>query len=205
MDEVNFESLVHNLSNKLQATTSGMLSTSNSADLLSISPIFGKQSTFDTQSLDESIVSATTEDDLIKGIRNINYDISYDLDSPENSQADEIAQIRKYSSFVTKEPSQNLEPSSSLTMSRSDLEEFDPLLMKEKTFLLPTDESMNKSLIECDDDSPNALNLLDQPIQPFKNPLSDYKGISSQIASSKIQTISCETGQHQHQSAKNQK
>jgi hypothetical protein len=198
MDEVNFESLVHNLSDKLQSNQSGLLSTSNSADLLSISPIFGKQSTFDSQSLDESIVSATPEDDLIKGIRNINYDISYDLDSPENSLAEEIAQIRKYSSLVNQVTS--IEPSS-LTMSKSDLEEFDPLLIKEKAFVPQSDDAMNKSLI--DDDSPNALNLLDQPIQPLKNPLSEYKGISSQIASSKIQTISCETGQHQ--SAKNQK
>lgn len=204
MDEVNFESLVHNLSDKLQANVSGMLSTSNSADLLSISPIFGKQSTFDSQSLDESIVSATPEDDLIKGIRNINYDISYDLDSPENSLAEEIAQIRKYSSLVNQVPplaSTNIQPTSSLKMSKSDLEEFDPLLIKERAFIPQTDDSMHKSLI--DDDSPNALNLLDQPIQPLKNLLSEYKGISSQIASSKIQTISCETGQHQ--SAKSQK
>lgn len=199
MDEVNFETLVHNLSDKLQANPSGMLSTSNSADLLSISPIFGKQSTFDSQSLDESIVSATPEEDLIKGIRNINYDISYDLDSPENSLAEEIAQIRKYSSLVSQAPAQ---PSTS-TSNRFDLEEFDPLLIKEKAFMPLPDDNMTKSLTLIDDDSPNALNLLDQPIQPLKNPPLEYKGISSQIASSKIQTISCETGQHQ--GANNQK
>lgn len=205
MDEANFESLVHNLSDKLQSNATGFLSTSNSADLLSISPIFGKQHAFDSQSLDESIVSATHDDDLIKGIRNINYDISYDLDSPENSLAEEIAQIRKYSGLVAQVPVQQLavtstEPSS-MKMSRSDLEQFDPLMIKERAFIPHSDDSMTKSLI--DDDSPNALNLLDQPIQPLKNPFAEYKGISSQIASSKIQTISCETGQHQN--AKNQK
>jgi Rab5 GDP/GTP exchange factor len=197
MDEMNFESLVHNLTDKLQSNQSGMLSTSNSADLLSISPIFGKQSAFDTQSLD-SLMAGTPDDELIKGIRNINYDINYDI-SPENSLAEEI---RKYSSIVNQLPSP-MPPSAaatsstaaSMTMSRSDLEEFDPLLIREKAFMPLPDESMNKSLI--DDDSPNALNLLDQPIIPLKNPLA--KGISS------IQAISCETGQQQQQQLQSSK
>lgn len=206
MDEVNFDSLVHNLTDKLQANAAGSLSTSNSADLLSISPIFGKKSTYDTQSLD-SLMAATPDDELIKGIRNINYDINYDIDSPENSLAEEIAQIRKFTSLVSQVP-QQVQPllapgTSSMTMSRSDLEEFDPLLSRAPVFLPQSEECMNKSLI--DDDSPNALNLLDQPIMPMKNPLSEYKGITSQ--SSNIRAISCETGQQQqlHHSAKHPK
>lgn len=196
MDEANFDSLVH----KLQANAAGSLSTSNSADLLSISPIFGKQSTFDTQSLDSLMMAATPSDDeLIKGIRNINYDISYDIDSPENSLAEEIAQIRKFTNLVSHKPTtqqqqQSAAGTSSMTMSRSDLEEFDPLLSKNLFPQQQADECMQKSLI--DDDSPNALNLLDQPIMPMKNPLSEYKGITSQ--SSNIRAISCETG-HQQQ------
>lgn len=199
MDEVNFDSLVHNLTDKLQANTAGSLSTSNSADLLSISPIFGKQKTFDTQSLD-SLMSATPDDELIKGIRNINYDISYDIDSPENSQAEEIAQIRKFTSLVGHHVPQQQQPqsASSMTMSRSDLEEFDPLLSRAAP---QPEECMNKSLI--DDDSPNALNLLDQPIIPMKNPSAEYKGITSQ--SSNIRAISCETGHQQQMSAKHPK
>lgn len=199
MDEVNFDSLVHNLTDKLQANTAGSLSTSNSADLLSISPIFGKQKTFDTQSLD-SLMSATPDDELIKGIRNINYDISYDIDSPENSQAEEIAQIRKFTSLVGHHVPQQQQPqsASSMTMSRSDLEEFDPLMSRAAS---QPEECMNKSLI--DDDSPNALNLLDQPIIPMKNPSAEYKGITSQ--SSNIRAISCETGHQQQMSAKHPK
>ncbi len=187
MDEVNFDSLVHNLSDKLQSTPYGTLSASNSADLLSISPIFGKQSIFGE--------SSASEDDLIKGIRNINYDISYDLDSPENSLAEEIAQIRKYSGLVAQVPLEE----TSMKISKSDLEEFDPLIIREReAAVIQSTASKGKSLI--DDDSPNAaLNLLDQPIQPLKS-IGEYKGISSQMASTKIQTISCETGQ---QSTKN--
>jgi hypothetical protein len=189
MDETNFESLVQNLSDTLQMSTtahgtSGMLSTSNSADLLSISPIFGKPSVFDS--------AITPDNDLIKGIRNINYDISYDIDSPENSLAEEIAQIRKYTNLVT----QNTESTSTatMTMSKSDLEEFDPLMMREQrsTNVLKEADSLTKSLI---DDSPDAPSLLEQPLMPIKsNLLAEYKGLSSQ--SSRIQTISCETGQH---------
>lgn len=194
MDVTNFDSLVQNLSDTLQmgATahgTSGMLSTSNSADLLSISPIFGKPSVFDSQSIDESAI--TPDNDLIKGIRNINYDISYDIDSPENSLAEEIAQIRKYTNLVT----QIAEPTTStMTMSKSDLEEFDPLMLKERssTNVIKEADNLTKSLI---DDSPDAPSLLDQPLLPIKsNPMAEYRGLSSQ--SSRIQTISCETGQH---------
>lgn len=202
IEETNFETLVQNLSETLQMShvqASGMLSTSNSADLLSISPIFGKSSVFDTQSLvslDESI--ATPDDELIKGIRNINYDISYDIDSPENenSLAEEIAQIRKYTNLV-----KQITPvkSEGMTMSKSDLEEFDPLMIREReatTTMAQRRETdnLNKSLIDI---SPDA-DLLEQPLQPIKsamiNVMAEYKGISSQ--SSKIQTISCETGQN---------
>lgn len=172
-----------------------MLSTSNSADLLSISPIFGKPNVFDAPSLDESM--NTTDDDLIKGIRNINYDINYDIDSPENSLAEEIAQIRKYTNLVTQISVPQPAEASGMTMSKSDLEEFDPLVLRERAEASAVTtqrevDNLTKSLI---DDSPDAAtSLLDQPLLPIKsiNPLANYKGLSSQ--SSQIQSISCETG-----------
>lgn len=176
LDESNFDSLVKNLSDKLQMNqtqVSGMLSTSNSADLLSISPIFGK--TFDAQSLDES-TSMPADEDLIRGIRNINYDIDFS-DSPENSLAEEIAEIRKYSSFASEVSKSN---GSGVTMSKSDLEEFDPLMSRERQETV--ESNLTRSLI---DDSPNDL-LLDDPLLP------NYRGFSSQLP---ITSISCETGQ----------
>lgn len=151
-----------------------MLSTSNSADLLSISPIFGK--TFDSQSLES--ISTPADDDLIRGIRNINYDIDFS-DSPENSLAEEIAEIRKYSGII-KEVEENT--GGGVKMSKSDLEEFDPLMSKEKQE--PAETNLTRSLI---DDSPNDL-LLENPLLPSI----DYRSFSSQLP---ITSISCETGQ----------
>lgn len=157
-----------------QEQTSGMLSTSNSTDLLSISPIFGKP--FDTQSL--------ADDDLTRGIRNINYDIDFS-DSPENSLAEEIAEIRKYSCIKTTEVSNEGESSGGMAMSKSDLEEFDPLMTKYKVTEVSAEDNLTRSLI---DESPNDL-LLEDPLLPMRN---DYRGFSAQT--SKIQSISCETG-----------
>lgn len=190
LDDSNFDSLVKNLSNTLNMsqTQVGMLSTSNSADLLSISPIFGRP--FDTQSLDESNITST-DDELIRGIRNINYDIDFS-DSPENSLADEIAEIRKYSS-VTNETtsSSHAEGPSGITMSKSDLEEFDPLMSKDKETpkLVIAPQNTTRNLI---DESPNDL-LLEDPLLPI-----NYLGFSSQT--SRIQSISCETGNNSNQS-----
>jgi hypothetical protein len=178
VDESNFDSLVKNLSDKLQmnqAQASGLLSTSNSTDLLSISPIFGK--TFDAESIDS--LSTPADDDLIKGIRNINYDIDFS-DSPENSLAEEIAEIRKYAGIAS-EVAKTTE-GGGVTMSKSDLEEFDPLMSKDKQE--PLENNLTRSLI---DDSPNDL-LLENPLLPLRN---DYRGFSSQLP---ITSISCETG-----------
>ncbi|KAG5678434.1 hypothetical protein PVAND_008108 [Polypedilum vanderplanki] len=204
IEENNFDNLVQNLSDTLQmdqvqVSSSGMLSTSNSADLLSISPIFGNP--FDAQSFDESLI--TPDDDLIKGIRNINYDISYDI-SPENSLAEEVAQIRKYSNLVSQ--SHDETDTSIMKMSKSDLEEFDPLIIKDRENYQQQQvefkpiENLSKSLI---DDSPDKDFFLDQPLEPIKNvnPLGEYKGLSSQ--SSRIQTISCETGHQSNNTCQN--
>lgn len=179
-DETTFDSLVTNLSQTLdlgQNQASGLLSTSNSTDLLSISPIFGKP--FDTVSLDEQ--SMTADDEILRGIRNINYDITFS-DSPENSCADEIAEIRKYSSIVTNEAIK--EPV--MSMSKSDLDEFDPLMHDEKPLTVAQFPTTSKSLI---DESPSDL-LLSDPLLPMRH--EQYQGISLQT--SKIQSISCETG-----------
>lgn len=189
IDESNFDSLVKNLSETLQMApqqpSSGLLSTSNSADLLSISPIFGKP--FDTMSMTDESLATPAEDDLIRGIRNINYDIDFS-DSPENSLAEEIAEIRKYNIAS----SSNEISAAGISMSKSDLEEFDPLMSKEKP-IQPTiqDKNLTRSLI---DESPNDL-LLEDPLLPI-----NYHGFSSQT--SKIQSISCETGNNQQPAPK---
>ncbi|CRL03054.1 CLUMA_CG016388, isoform A [Clunio marinus] len=176
LDESNFETLVKNISEKMEMKPSGTLSTSNSTDFLSISPIFGQP--YEALSFEESLVS-TAEEDLIRGIRNINYDIDFS-DSPENSLAEEIAEIRKYSS-IAKEVTKEGE-NSSMTMSKSYLEEFDPLMAKDNQ----PESNTSKSLI---DESPNDY-LMPDPLLPIK---SDYR-LSSQT--SKIQSISCETGKN---------
>lgn len=159
IEDSNFDSLVRNLSEKLDQ---GTLSTSNSADLLSTSPLF------------DASLSATPDDDLIRGIRNINYDIDFS-DSPENSFAEEIAEIRKYSNISSTDGTQ-----SKMTMSKSELEEFDPLMQKSDDDL---NDTGSHSLI---DDSPNDL-LLEDPLLP-------YRGFSEQIQSNSITSISCDMG-----------
>lgn len=175
LDDSNFDSLVNNLTEKLdqqQVNVSGLLSTSNSADLLSISPIF------------DGSTSATPDDDLIRGIRNINYDIDFS-DSPENSYAEEIAEIRKYTNIMDATGDPQADLTVSMTMSKSDLEEFDPLMQttgddkNKKT----SDDGSDRNLI---DDSPNDL-LLGDPLVP-------YRGFSDQIQSNSIASISCDMG-----------
>lgn len=178
----NFDNLVQNLSNTMSMTqTSGMLSTSNSTDLLSVSPIFGNN--FENQAFNESLLSV--DNDLIRGIRNINYDIDFS-ESPENSLAEEIAEIRKYSGMgLIKESSEDAQIDRTTKNSRNfdDFAEFDPLM--EKPELHAEEACLTRSLI---DESPNDL-LLENPLLPTKN---DYHGLSSQT--SKIQSINCKTG-----------
>lgn len=143
------------------------ISASNSADILSISPIFGKP--FDAQSLNDESMAAT-EESLIRGIRNINYDISFCESPTENSLVEEI---RKYSAVTNTAVVEN--SVGGISISKSDLEEFDPLHKKEIS------NSTTKCLI---DESPNDL-LLDDPLLPIRN---DYRGVM-------IPSISCETGQ----------
>lgn len=144
------------------------ISASNSTDILSISPIFGKP--FDSQSFNEESMAAT-EESLIRGIRNINYDISFCESPTENSLVEDI---RKYSTITN--PTTNDENVGGISMSKSDLEEFDPLHNKQQN-TNPT----TKCLI---DESPNDL-MLDDPLLPIRN---DYRGVM-------IPSISCETGQ----------
>lgn len=194
-DSANFDSLVKNLSETLEkdsrlTPTAGVLSTSNSADLLSISPIFGKSS-YDTQSIDDSLATPDdlTRQDFIRGIRNINYDIDFSDPSAENSAADEIEQIKTFNAILKNTGS---------VPSKFDLEEFDPLMSREKegsSFSLDllndqklAADALTKSLI--DDDSPNAKQLLDSPLKP--NTVSDYRGFTAQGFN--IPTISCNTG-----------
>lgn len=187
--QTNFDELVKNLSDTLVAPLVAVecgkdlipsplpgMSASNSADLLSASPIFDYNKVFDTQSLDE----IATPDDLahtfIKGIRNINYDFDFSDHSAENSVADDVDQ----------------KPSSAAvaSVSRFDLDEFDPLIAKEradKVSPLPLQPTTGNGNL-LDEDSPRAL-LLESPIKPT---VAEYQGFSLQGCN--IPTITCAAG-----------
>uniref|UniRef100_A0A6B2EM61 Putative vacuolar assembly/sorting protein vps9 n=1 Tax=Phlebotomus kandelakii TaxID=1109342 RepID=A0A6B2EM61_9DIPT len=182
VEQPELETLARNLTDTLETKDEGMLGTisaSNSTDLLSASPIFG-YSSFDVNSLDGLV----TPDDFVPidfshGLTNINYDFDFSDNSAENSVAEDVVgEVR-----------------SSLPVSRSDLEEFDPLLAREvveetpKELKLPdrTEEKMQKSIIDGGD-SPNEI-LLPSPLKPTA---SDYKGFTKQGQT--IPTISCNTG-----------
>ncbi|XP_065090128.1 rab5 GDP/GTP exchange factor [Ochlerotatus camptorhynchus] len=187
--QTNFDELVKNLSDTLVAPLVAVgcdkdlipsplpgMSASNSADLLSASPIFDYNKVFDTQSLDE----IATPDDLahtfIKGIRNINYDFDFSDHSGENSVADD----------VDHKPSPAAVPS----VSRFDLDEFDPLIAKEradKVSPLPLQSTTGSGNL-LDEDSPRAL-LLESPIKPT---VAEYQGFSLQGCN--IPTITCAAG-----------
>uniref|UniRef100_U5EY36 Putative rab guanine nucleotide exchange factor gef 1 n=1 Tax=Corethrella appendiculata TaxID=1370023 RepID=U5EY36_9DIPT len=189
----NFENLVKNLSDTLAVggaennnnlvekeavvNTSPFqcISASNSADLLSASPLFD-YNTFDTQSLDElATPDEFLRQDFIRGIRNINYDFDFSDNSGENSVAEDT------------EPSP-AQPQQTQKINHDDLNEFDPLATKSATNLaLPSaEETAAKTLI--DDESPRAL-LLESPLKPI---VADYKGFSMQGFN--IPTITCNKG-----------
>lgn len=185
--QTNFDDLVRNLSDTLVAPLvpadsdknlipsplPGM-SASNSADLLSASPIFDYNKVFDTQSIDEIATPDDVAHTFIKGIRNINYDFDFSDHSGENSAADDV----------------DLKPSAScVQMSRFDLEEFDPLLERdreEKVASLALKPTSGGNLL--DEDSPRAL-LLESPIKPT---VAEYQGFSLQGFT--IPTITCAAG-----------
>lgn len=204
MDASNFDKLVKNLAGTLMdpekderlTPIAGMLSTSNSTDILSISPIFGKPA-YDAQSLDDSLATPDDQikqEDIIRGIRNINYDIDFSDPSAENSVAEDIDQIKYFKRDQTTNDADN----DSIVMTKSDLEEFDPLMSKDKevssfSLNLATDqragqEALTTSLI--DEDSPNAK-LLESPLKPT---VTDYRGFT--VQGFNIPSIACSTGDY---------
>lgn len=190
--QTNFDDLVKNLSDTLVAPLvsvecekdpllvpspfSGM-SASNSADLLSASPVFDYNKVFDTQSLDEIATPDDLARNFIRGIRNINYDFDFSDHSGENSVAEEL----------------ETKPDSNTThISKFDLDQFDPLIVKdreEKLSPLPL-QSVNAGTGNnlLDEDSPRAL-LLESPIKPT---VAEYQGFSLQGCN--IPTITCAAG-----------
>ncbi|XP_055605928.1 rab5 GDP/GTP exchange factor [Uranotaenia lowii] len=195
----NFDYLVKNLSETLVAPLVPMeldrdsplapspfsgLSASNSADLLSASPVFDYNRVFDTQSLDELATPDDMAHTFIKGIRNINYDFDFSDHSGENSVAEEV----------------EFHPTGT-TPAKFDLEEFDPLLSKNRVVkpTLPLQNTIQQTTIDpsldptsannlLDDDSPRAL-LLESPIKPTN---AQYQGFSLQGFN--IPNISCAAG-----------
>lgn len=173
-EEPRMATLANNLSETLaiEAAIGGHhLSNSNSADLLSASPIFN-YSPFDTQSLDEL---ATPDEfapiNFIHGLTNINYDFDLSDNSAENSVTDDQKVIAS-------------------VVNKFDLEEFDPLIEKESKAPLSlstatVSDPQPPSLIDGGN-SPNDI-LLQSPLKPI---VSDYKGFSS----FDIPSITCHTG-----------
>lgn len=174
-DEPRMATLANNLSETLaiEAAIGGHhLSNSNSADLLSASPIFN-YSPFDTQSLDEL---ATPDEfapiNFIHGLTNINYDFDLSDNSAENSVADDQK--------IT------------VAGKKIDLEEFDPLIVKDAKVSLSL--TMDTASV-CDQQPPSLIDggnspndiLLQSPLKPI---VSDYKGFSS----FDIPSITCHTG-----------
>lgn len=186
VEQPELETLARNLTDTLETPKDegmlGTISASNSTDVLSASPIFG-YSSFDVQSLD----SLATPDEFVPidfrhGLTNINYDFDFSDNSAENSVAEDVGGDVKCS----------------LPASRSDLEEFDPLLAREAEEMPPKDlkiadqrqiegEKMQRSIIDGGD-SPNEI-LLPSPLKPIAP---DYKGFTKQ--GQNIPTISCNTG-----------
>ncbi|KAL1379378.1 hypothetical protein pipiens_003801 [Culex pipiens pipiens] len=177
----NFDDLVKNLSDTLAPPTlplvddrsSGLspysgMSASNSADLLSASPIFDYNKVFDTQSLDEIATPDDMAHTFIRGIRNINYDFDFSDHSGENSTAED-----------------HPKPSS-----KFDLEEFDPLVPKTtpQLALVPNATGVTGGNNLLDEDSPRAL-LLESPLKPT---VAEYQGFSLQGCH--IPTITCAAG-----------
>ncbi|XP_055619054.1 rab5 GDP/GTP exchange factor [Toxorhynchites rutilus septentrionalis] len=192
--QTNIDDLVKNLSDSLVAPLVSVecekdpllvpspylgMSASNSADLLSSSPVFDYNKVFDTQSLDDIATPDELASNFIKGIRNINYDFDFSDHSGDNSVAEEL----DARASVSAPP-----------VSMYDLEEFDPLITKnreEKLSSLPLQStSVNPTPAGniLDEDSPRAL-LLESPIKPI---MAEYKGFSVQGCN--IPTITCAAG-----------
>lgn len=180
--QTNFDDLVKNLSDTLApplvsvgddrsglipSPYSGM-SASNSADLLSASPIFDYNKVFDTQSLDEIATPDDMAHTFIRGIRNINYDFDFSDHSGDNSVAEDQPK----------------------PVARFDLEEFDPLIPKATP--LPLEPTIAGGTL-LDEDSPRAL-LLESPLKPT---VAEYQGFSLGQGCN-IPTITCAAGDMGH-------
>lgn len=151
-----------------QVKPDGGMSHSNSADILSVSPIFG-YSAFDAQSIDE--IATPDEFNFTHGLTNINYDFDLSDPSAENSVAEDTEFL--------------------LPTSKSDLEEFDPLSSRKNSeHKIEVDLPLRNAATTIIDanNSPNEI-LLPSPLKPV---VSDYRGFSLQKVN--IPTISCNTG-----------
>lgn len=174
-DQNNLSSLAHNLTNTLafgeNIQTKTGLSNSNSADILSVSPIFG-YSAFDAQSLDE--IATPDEFNFVHGLTNINYDFDLSDNSADNSVAEDNELH--------------------IPASKSDLEEFDPLipLKNKEDRKIEVDLPLRTNTIIDANNSPNEI-LLPSPLKPV---VTDYRGFSLQGV--EIPTISCNTGDFSH-------
>lgn len=176
-------SLASNLTDTLTIipSTSGRLSTSNSADLLSASPIFN-YSPFDAQSLSELVTPdefPPTTDYIPGGLTNINYDFDLSDYSAENSVAEDHTSSPKPTPSTSDLLDSNQDFANGQEPPRR------PLDFQLGELATGGSDRGSSSLLDGSD-SPGET-LLPSPLKPI---VSDYRGFSS----FEIPTISCNTG-----------
>lgn len=176
-------SLASNLTDTLTIipSTSGRLSTSNSADLLSASPIFN-YSPFDAQSLSELVTPdefPPTTDYIPGGLTNINYDFDLSDYSAENSVAEDHTSSPKPTPSTSDLLDSNKDFANGQEPPRR------PLDFQLGELATGGSDRGSSSLLDGSD-SPGET-LLPSPLKPI---VSDYRGFSS----FEIPTISCNTG-----------
>lgn len=177
LDQLSSSNSITNLASNLTETltiipsTSGRLSTSNSTDLLSASPIFN-YSPFDSQSLSELVTPEEfppTTDYIPGGLTNINYDFDLSDCSAENSVAEELDSTAKQDNAIRQES-----PRAPLDFK-----------LGEPATASSRGPSTTNSLL--DGENSPVETLLPSPLKPI---VSDYRGFSS----FEIPSISCNTG-----------
>lgn len=182
-------SLATNLTETLNIipTTSGRLSTSNSTDLLSASPIFN-YSPFDAQSLSELVTPdefPPATDYIPGGLTNINYDFDLSDCSAENSVVEDNDSSTKLSTLDIIDSSS--QRSTTIVQQEPLQIPLDFKLGEMATSIGGGVTTTTTTSILDGADSPGET-LLPSPLKPIS--VSDYRGFSS----FEIPTISCNTG-----------
>lgn len=171
------QSIINNELLVSQIVDESRLVSSNSADILSSSPLFD-YSSYDTRSLDD-LMTPDDPNPFPHGLANINYDFDISDNSDENSTMNSISYPQN--SFTKHDDSTSL--------ALDELTEFDPLANKTdftSQQMVITDHQ-NKSVSILDGESSPSDVLLPVPLQPVKT---EFRTVSP----SNIISISCTSG-----------